>query len=260
MSQALSSLRHTAKSLRHTAKSLLPRPLLQKARAAAWSLGDLRHGLRTGQWSLPPAYLRVKVCGTIAPDDYAAGGRRHAEALWEMMRSAGADPARTAAVLDFGCGCGRVISAFQALLPSAQFSGADAEADLISWADSHLSADFRVNSPEPPLPYADEAFDLIYAISVFTHLDQRLQFLWLEELRRVARPGAILVFTVHGTDDAGKFEFVKNGAWADFFPEYYQTTFHGQGYVAQNWGRYFTVLEYKAHAVGQQDAVVLRKN
>ena len=252
MSQALSSLRRTV-------KALLPRPLLQKARAAAWSLGDLRHGLRTGQWSLPPAYLRVKVCGTIAPDDYTQGGRRHAEALWEMMRSAGADSAQVASVLDFGCGCGRVISAFQALLPSAQFYGTDAEADLIAWAGSHLAADFRVNVPEPPLPYADGQFDLIYAVSVFTHLDERHQFLWLKELKRVARPGAILVLTVHGTEDDGKFEFVKNEAWSDFFPDYYQTTFHGQAYITQNWSRDFTLLDYKVHAIGQQDAVVLCK-
>jgi SAM-dependent methyltransferase len=248
-------------SFRQALKTLLPRPLLQKMRSGLWSLGDFRHGLQTGEWGLPPAYLRVKVCGVIAPDDYAAGGRGHAEALTEIVRRTGTDPAQINSVLDFGCGCGRVMSAFQALLPSAKFYGTDAEADLIAWSRSHLPfADFRVNAPEPPLPYADGEFDLIYAISVFTHLDERLQFLWLAELKRIARPGAILILTVHGTEDAAKFEFVKNDAWSDFFPDYYHTTFHGQSYIAENWGRYFTVLDYQVHAIGQQDAVVLRKD
>ena len=177
-----------------------------------------------------------------------------------MARGVGVDPAQIASVLDFGCGCGRVISRFQALLPSAKFYGTDAEKDLIAWSRSHLpGADFRVNAPEPPLPYADGQFDLIYAISVFTHLDERLQFLWLADLKRIARPGAILILTVHGTEDENKFEFVKNNAWSDFFPDYYHTTFHGRSYVAEQWGRRFTLLDYKPRAIGQQDAVILRR-
>jgi len=247
-------------ALRQTLKTLLPRPLLQRVRAAAWGIGDVRHGLRTGEWGLPPAYLRVKVCGTIPPEGYRAGGERHAQALVQMLAGTGRDPAGTAAVLDFGCGCGRVIAAAQALLPSAKLFGTDAEADLIGWAQSHLQqATFQVNAPEPPLSYADAQFDFIYAISVFTHLDERQQFLWLDELYRVAAPGAILILTVHGTEEENKFEFVKNTAWSDFFPEYYQTTFHGQAYIAQNWMRGFTLIEYLPHAIGQQDAVVLRK-
>jgi hypothetical protein len=87
---------------RQALKTLLPRPLLQKMRLAIWSLGDLRHGFRTGQWDLPLAYLRAKVCGT------------------------GPDPAEIASAPDFGCSCGRVISVFQAPLPSAKFFGTDA--------------------------------------------------------------------------------------------------------------------------------------
>lgn len=248
-------------TLRQRLKTLLPRPLLQKARAAAWGIGDLRHGLRTGEWGLPPAYLRVKVCGTIPPEDYLGGGERHAEALVQMLSAAGGDPAQVLSVLDFGCGCGRVIAAAQALLPAAHFCGTDAEADLIGWAQTHLRrADFQVNAPEPPLGYAGSRFDFIYAISVFTHLDERLQFLWLDELARIAKPGATLILTVHGTDDQNKFEFVRNTAWSDFFPDYYQTTFHGRTYIAENWSRGFTIVDYRPHAIGEQDAVVLRKN
>ena len=247
-------------SLRQAVRTLLPRPLLQKARAAAWSLGDLRYGLRTGRWGLPPAYLRVKVCGTIAPDDWIGGSERHAQELASLVRRAGVDPKELTSVLDFGCGCGRVVSAFQALLPQAKFYGTDAEADLIAWSRTHLTgADFRVNALEPPLSYSDSQFDLIYAISVFTHLDERQQFLWLDELRRVARPGAIVILTVHGTEDENQFEFVKNDAWADFFPDHYQTTVHGRSYVTANWSHYFTILDYHARAIGTQDAVVLRK-
>ncbi len=247
-------------SFRQAVKTLLPRPLLQKARAGVWRLGDLRHGLRTGEWGLPPAYLRVKVGGTISPIGYLRDSKGTAQDLIEMLRCIGVEPKELLSVLDFGCGCGRIVSALQTMLPSAKFYGTDAEADLIAWSRSHLLfADFQVNAPEPPLPYADGQFDFIYAISVFTHLDERLQLLWLEELKRIARPGAVLILTVLGSDDPSAFQFVKNNAWSDFFPDYYHTTFHGRSYVAEQWGRFFTILEYKPHAIGQQDAVILRK-
>ena len=62
-------------SLRLKLKTLLPRPLLQKARAAAWSIGDVRHGLRTGEWGLPPAYL-PKHDDEPQPDDEQAAKTR----------------------------------------------------------------------------------------------------------------------------------------------------------------------------------------
>ena len=51
---------------------------------------------------------------------------------------------------------------------------------------------FEANNALPPLLFPDCAFDLVFAISVFTHLDEQYQLAWLAELRRVAQPGAIL--------------------------------------------------------------------
>ncbi len=38
----------------------------------------------------------------------------------------------------------------------------------------------------------------VYSVSVFTHLDERGQFDWLAEVRRVLRPGGVALLTVHG--------------------------------------------------------------
>ena len=55
---------------------------------------------------------------------------------------------------------------------------------------------FEVNGPEPPLPYADDSFDLVYALSVLTHLPVETQRRWLEELARVAREWVLV--SIHG--------------------------------------------------------------
>ena len=246
-------------SLRSSIKRLLPRSFRQSARSLVWSVGDIRYRWKTGVRGFPPAYLRVKVCGSIPVESYLVGQEPTTQAVLLALRRVGAVPTQFQNVLDFGCGCGRILLPMQKHLPQAQFYGTDTEEDLIRWSQAHIpTAKFSQNGPEPPLPYADGTFDLIYGLSVFTHLDERLQFLWLEELRRVAQPGAILVLTVHGMTDPEGFKFVKSDAWSDFFPDFYHTTYHTRAYVEENWGRFFTILDYDKETLGQ-DIVVLRR-
>jgi len=251
-------------SLRSITKQFLPRSVRQAARSFFWSAGDVRYRWKTGERGFPPAYLRVKVCGSIPVESYLIGQEPTTQAVLMALGRVGAMPTQFKNVLDFGCGCGRILIPMQKHLPQAQFYETDTEEDLIRWSRTHIpQAKFSQNGPEPPLPYADATFDLIYGLSVFTHLDERLQFLWLEELRRVAQPGAILVLTVHGMTDLAVtnpegFQFVKSEAWSDFFPDFYHTTYHSRAYVEKQWGRFFTVLDYDNKTLGQ-DIVVLRR-
>jgi ubiquinone/menaquinone biosynthesis C-methylase UbiE len=50
----------------------------------------------------------------------------------------------------------------------------------------------------PPLDYKDNQFDLIYVLSVFTHLPEGLGVNWINELTRVLKPGGLLLITLHG--------------------------------------------------------------
>ena len=47
-------------------------------------------------------------------------------------------------------------------------------------------------------PYADASFDLVYALSVFTHLPRTLQQQWMGELARVLTPNGYLIVSTHG--------------------------------------------------------------
>jgi len=48
------------------------------------------------------------------------------------------------------------------------------------------------------LPFEDGFFDLIFSVSIFTHLPEKMQIAWLEELRRASKPGALVLSSVHG--------------------------------------------------------------
>ena len=118
-------------------------------------------------------------------------GRSHA------LERRGRALADVRSILDFGCGCGRVIRHLGRV--PADLHGSDANATLAAWCRENLPfGRYAVNGLAPPLPYEDGAFDLVYTMSVFTHLPAHLQRPWLDELRRVVEPGGRLLLTTHG--------------------------------------------------------------
>ena len=57
---------------------------------------------------------------------------------------------------------------------------------------------FATNDLEPPLPFGTDEFDLVYALSVLTHLTEPLQRAWLRELGRIVRADGLLLLSTHG--------------------------------------------------------------
>ena len=100
-------------------------------------------------------------------------------------------------VLDFGCGAGEMLIGLRNR-PNFTLWGCDLESDLVDWCSSNLNAQCLKNELDPPLPYEDNSFDVINAISVFTHLSLDMQFKWAWELYRVIKPSGYLHFTAHG--------------------------------------------------------------
>ena len=65
------------------------------------------------------------------------------------------------AILDFGCGCGRIARHFRSL-KKAKLYGTDYNPELVAWCQRNLPfAEFGVNQLQPPLPYADAKFGFI---------------------------------------------------------------------------------------------------
>ena len=75
-------------------------------------------------------------------------------------------------VLDFGCGAGRVLRHFVGEATRAQVHGCDIDAASIAWVAEALDPPIHghVTGERPPLPFTDGSFDLIWTLSVFSHL------------------------------------------------------------------------------------------
>lgn len=102
-------------------------------------------------------------------------------------------------VLDFGCGAGRTLRHFLDEARTGEFCGCDIDGPSIAWLAANLSPPLDVfqNEEAPPLPLEDDSFDLIWAISVFTHVSDHWAA-WLLELHRLLRDGGLLIATFLG--------------------------------------------------------------
>lgn len=230
---------------------------------------------QTGFAHLPPAHLRDRVHGSTNIDSFLEVGRKCSQDIESSLMKIDRDLGSFQQILDFGCGCGRTLIWFANRSQPSSFYGTDTDADAISWCRNNLDfVSFGVNMPLPPLEYPSETFDLIYAISVFTHLDEDHQFRWLNELKRVSKPKGIVITTVHGhycwkdlpPGEITKLKkagimFVPVNIWKGILPDCYQLTFHTKEYVLDRYAEYFDILDYTEKGINNhQDVIILQKS
>ncbi len=219
---------------------------------------------------LPPPSLVYAVAGHFDLEEYYESGRTHAELLARVLTDNGFELERFRSLLDFGCGCGRVVRRWRDL-PSTHVRGSDYNRRLVAWCRGSLTfAEFRVNQLEPPLPYGTGEFDFVYAISVFTHLTEELQGTWMRELERVLAPGGLLVITTKGRSRLGPLDeeerrrfgrgelVVQAGRYAG---RNLCAAYHPEDYVRERLAGALTVLDFVPAVGGEQtqDLFVLQR-
>jgi SAM-dependent methyltransferase len=157
----------------------------------------LAHGAPDGL-PLPPPGLVYLVAGSFDVGAFYESGRVHAELIRTLLREHGREPGSLEGMLDFGCGCGRVLRHWRGD-GIRRLHGSDVNPALVDWCRAALPfASVSANPPAPPVSLPDAGFDLVYAISVFTHLTHELERAWSDELTRLVRPGGLLLVTTKG--------------------------------------------------------------
>ena len=214
---------------------------------------------------LPPRRLMVRVAGTSDADWFLRSGRAGYNAI-----AAHAPLAELESVLDFGCGCGRVTRWWSDF--HGRVAGSDVSRSAIEWCRTNLPfARFEQNALAPPLMFDDESFDLVYALSVFTHLTADLQLAWRDEVRRVLRPGGQLLLTTHGRSyvprlgEEERTSFERGDLvvrWGDVAGTNLCSAYHPETYLRDTFADGFDFLELEAEGARgnpTQDLVLLRK-
>ena len=213
-------------------------------------LNNLRHRVRGAPDGLPipPMYFIWLVIGSVEISSFLETGSAQVyELIIPLLERNGLSMQSFDVVLDFGCGCGRIMRYWRSY-EGVELWGMDCHHRMIDWCQRNLDfAQFRVNQLNPPLPCEAERFDFVYVRSVFTHLAELLQFAWIQELHRVLRPGGFLLFTVSG-------DFLSSHLTPDELAQYQSghlviresefegqnvcAVFHPPEYVHQQWTKY----------------------
>lgn len=98
-------------------------------------------------------------------------------------------------LVDLGCGSGR-LAVVLAKDIKVGYHGIDIIPDLLAYAKEITPPTYRFSRVENiEIPDADESADMICAFSLFTHLLHEETYIYLEECRRVLKPGGKLVFS-----------------------------------------------------------------
>ncbi len=174
-------------------------------------------------------------------------------------------------ILDFGCGCARVLRHWRPSNGQLLY-GTDYNQELITWCQKNLSslAQFKTNQSSPPLDYGDNKFDFIYALSVFTHLNEDLQRAWMRELSRVLKPNGLLYITVHGNSrlyqlsKEEKQQYLKGNLVVkqeDQSGSNFCASFHPEQYVRSILAREYEIVDFviSGQTDMDQDVYLLRK-
>jgi len=227
---------------------------------------------------VPPKDIRYRIVSShIDEKFFLDSGRQCAADIVKPLNLSGIDARNFRNILDFGCGCSRVLRFLIPFLPQAQFYGCDIDNIAIEWSRKHVpSAQFALVPHLPPTTYPREHFDFIYGLSVFSHLDLPRQILWLEELHQMLRPDAHLLLTVQGAVaydtvkkniskkqqedfDATGFLFLENIP-DKVLPDWYQTAIFKEHFARLVFKSGFSILRYDMQGMtGWQDSLLLKK-
>lgn len=172
-------------------------------------------------------------------------------------------------VLDFGCGWGRIARFFLREVKRENFYGVDVVPKLVEICqDTFQSDNFLALEQKGTLPFKDETFDIVFANSVFSHLEPDLNMAWMKDIHRTLQPGGLAMLTII---DPAKFVRMAEGAkeWMeklDLNVKQAQTDLEKNGFVwrttnrqgeltgyglaiitldwiKENWGQEFELLE-----------------
>ena len=211
------------------------------------------------------------VAGTDDVEWFLQGGLLAASSMRAILARSGVTIERLGAILDFGCGAGRVLRHWKSLEGPA-LHGTDYNPELVAWCAANLPfATFRVNRLDGGVDYPAASFDLIYAFSVFTHLAPAGQSFWIAELTRVLKPGGYLFITTHGEHYLPRLslrdqEQFRSGQLVVLGSKRAGSNdcaaFHPESYVRQSLAKGLDVVDFVPEgALGNpyQDAYLLRK-
>jgi ubiquinone/menaquinone biosynthesis C-methylase UbiE len=147
---------------------------------------------------VPPLFMLYDIQGSCDVGGYYQSGKEHAAEIGRLISEN--SPGRELKILEWGCGPARVLRHLRSSDGSHwELYGSDYNPDIVDWCRQHFQdIRFMHNGLQPPVQMESGSVDVLYCISVFTHLSEENHHHWLAEIRRLLKPGGLFIGTFHG--------------------------------------------------------------
>lgn len=167
---------------------------------------------------------------------YFRDGRKSAESLRGLLAELGHRDGDPATLLEFASGYGCVTRHAARIFPDTTWTACDIHPDAMNFIARQLKVPIRLSAHVPEGLRIDGRFDVVFALSFFSHMPERTWGRWLKALHGLVCPGGHLIFTTHGATSAQYFgnpEIPESGLWfkADSEQKDLDTSEYGQTIV-----------------------------
>jgi SAM-dependent methyltransferase len=204
--------------------------------------------------------------------DYFADGWRTLSELMLLLEAVDKPLLRTASVLEFASGHGRFTRHLVKALGAERVTVSDIVIDAVDFSKQTFGVKGFASASVPEQVRWPQQYELVFVLSLFSHLPRSTWTRWLQVLRDAVAPGGLLVFSTHGMK-AADFDSVKLDDEGFFFApssesnaidaNEYGTAFTSEQFVldriAETWGGDALRHRSLVHFWNHQDAYVLQR-
>ncbi|MDF1486396.1 class I SAM-dependent methyltransferase [Ramlibacter sp. H39-3-26] len=130
--------------------------------------------------------------------DYLADGWRTLSELMLLLERVDRPLAKVGRFLEFASGHGRFTRHLVKAIGAQRVVVSDVVEDAVRFSTERFGVHGVLSAREPAAVRWPGAFDVVFVLSLFSHLPEWTWAAWLRRLYEAVAPGGVLVFTTHG--------------------------------------------------------------
>lgn len=179
--------------------------------------------------------------------DYLADGWRTLSELMLLLETVGRPLLGFGSCLEFASGHGRFTRHLVKALGAQRLTVSDLVADAMAFAQAEFGVKALLSSSVPEDLRLAQPYDLVFVLSLFSHLPAATWARWLRCLYAQLAPGGLLVFSTHGAEAAR-----RQGVTLDAEGFFFAAASESQAIAAQDYGTAFTSEAFVLARIDEQ--------
>lgn len=205
--------------------------------------------------------------------DYLSDGWRTLSELQSILSKINISLSNVSSFLEFASGHGRFTRHLVNQLPQHSLTVSDVVTSSVPFLTQTFGVKGFLSALDPMELHLDEKFDMIFVLSLFSHLPAGLWESWLKKLFDAVNPGGHLIISTHGEYSAQQlgvemsgddYKFIANSESKQIDKLTYGSTFTTARYVNKAIKTYCSeaksVQHFPTHFWSNQDAWVVTKS